>query len=69
MDSEGKFWFSIWTMASFSVVLLTAIGCYSEHLEDVKVVEMVKAGADPMRASCSLNLTTQRSICDEVLKK
>lgn len=69
MNSEDKFWFSIWPMAASSVVLLTAISCYSVHVEDAKVVEMVKAGADPMRAACSLNLTTQRSICDEVLKK
>lgn len=69
MDNENKFWLSLWTMVAFSIVLLTAIACYSEHLEDTKVVEMVKEGADPMRASCSLNLTTKRSICDEVLKK
>jgi hypothetical protein len=46
----------------------TVLGTVSGHLEDQKIVQMVQAGADPMRAGCSLNLTTSRSICDEVLK-
>ena len=54
MDNEGKFWFSIWSTVICGVLMLCVIGAYSSHLKDEKLLEMVKRGADPLRAKCGL---------------
>lgn len=55
MDKENTFWFALWTMAAGSVLLLFTLAAYSSHLEDKKLVEMVKSGANPLIAKCALS--------------
>lgn len=69
MDKENTFWFSLWTMVAISFLGVCAIGTYSAHLEDSKLVQMVQAGADPLKAKCALALSSTRSICDVVVSK
>lgn len=68
MDQEGKFWFNIWSMAACFVLVLVSVLVYGNHAQDEKIVSMVKAGADPMKAACSLQVSQHRTICDLVVK-
>ena len=69
MDSENKFWLSLWTVVAVSFLIVCSIGTYSSHLEDSKLVQMVQAGADPIKAKCALSMTSNRSLCDVVVSK
>ena len=69
MDNENKFWLSLWTMVAVAFLGVYAIGTYSAHLEDSKLVQMVQAGADPIKAKCALSLSSNRSVCDVVVSK
>jgi len=56
MNDDQNFWYSIWKLVSITVcVLIVSIsGCTAN---DRRVVaEMVKNGADPVIASCSLGV-------------
>jgi hypothetical protein len=69
MDSENKFWLSLWTMVAVSFLIVCTNATYSSHLEDSKLVQMVQAGADPIKAKCALSMTSNRSLCDVVVSK
>ncbi len=53
---ENQFWIAVWraTAAVIAVIVMTIGGC-NVHQQRA-VVQMVKNGADPLRASCALGL-------------
>jgi hypothetical protein len=54
MDSDGKFWVSVWAMASVVIVSIVLTTCSADMKGDKIVAEMVKGGADPMEAACAV---------------
>jgi len=69
MDKENTYWFCLWTMAAAAILSLFALCAYSTHLENQKLVEMVRLGADPLKAKCALTSTRERGYCDVVINK
>ena len=70
MDSEGKFWFSIWSMGAAFLVALCVVGTVAGQLEREKLAEMVKDGADPMRAACALGVgDSNKALCTVIATK
>jgi len=54
MDEEGKFWAVIWALVSACLVtIVVALYAYNVQRDD-KLSQMVKSGADPIYAACSL---------------
>lgn len=51
---DNRFWLSLFTMVSVCLVGITALLTYSAHLEDDKLMQMVKAGSEPLRVKCAL---------------
>ncbi|AZY49611.1 hypothetical protein C0J09_11035 [Bordetella avium] len=62
MDKEGKFWATIWAIAAVCLLSIVAAIYAYETQRDKRVEDMVKAGADPMYAACSLS-TIRTQIC------
>jgi len=69
MDNADKLWLSLWTMVAVFLLMVCGIGTYAGHLEDSKLVQMVQAGADPIKAKCALSMTSNRTLCDVVVSK
>ena len=55
MNSEGKFWVSIWSIGS--IVLLCSIALLLDRSieRDIILARMVEAGASPIEAACALD--------------
>lgn len=54
MDEEGKFWATIWALGAACVLCVVA-AVYAYNVQrDTKIEAMVKSGADPIFAACSL---------------
>lgn len=54
MSEEGKFWATIWALGAACVVSIV-VATYAYNVQrDTKVEAMVKSGADPIYAACSL---------------
>ncbi len=54
MSEDGKFWAAIWVTGAVCLVCIVfAIFAYNVN-RDSRVAAMVKVGADPMLAACSL---------------
>lgn len=67
---DNKFYIGCWSLAT--IVFLTICGCITATgiLEDRAVVEMVKAGADPLVAACAVSSTdTTNGVCVGVVVK
>lgn len=69
---ENNFWLSLWALLGFVIITCSALGAYSGHLEDQKLVEMVSKGADPVVAKCALDFPSERGagsvVCLEAFK-
>lgn len=64
MDGNEKFWFGVWSVAAVFLLGCCAIGTIAGQLERKELTEMVKNGADPMRASCALGVGDgTRALC------
>lgn len=63
MSEEGQFWVSVWKVAGATFVGLATVvaGCQSYQTASVK--EMVKNGADPLRAACAVNHSDTSARC------
>lgn len=54
MDNDNKFWIFTWSIiASVLITIILSITTYSFHQANI-LNEMVKNGADPITARCSL---------------
>lgn len=66
MDSDSKYWLSIWTLvATVIVTLIITIALYNIK-SNQQIVDMVKDGADPIAARCALtgmNTNGDGAIC------
>lgn len=68
---ENNFWVAVWALLGAVIIALTVLGTYAGHIEDMKVVDLVSKGADPIVAKCSLELPdrgTTPLICVEAFK-
>ncbi|MGX9693820.1 hypothetical protein ACTJNK_26025 [Achromobacter anxifer] len=54
MSEEGKFWATIWALGAACVISVVAATFAYNVQRDAKVQAMVKSGADPILAACSL---------------
>lgn len=59
MDSEGKFWFSVWTVICAASVLATVIICISYSYNNRIEVEAISKASDPQAVACAMLSTTQ----------
>lgn len=63
MDSDGKFWFGIWSLATvFTVVLILSV-VYTMAGKREVMRDMVSKGADPMKVACALSMHDDKTIC------
>lgn len=53
---EGKFWLVLWTIVAVGVVALAGCIAAVQISDSLTIERMVKAGADPTKASCSLRV-------------
>lgn len=54
MNEEGKFYAVVWTLAAI-VIVVTLICCTVKGLHNnTTLLEMVKAGANPLEAKCAV---------------
>lgn len=54
MSEDGKFWATVWALAAACLIgIVVALYAYNVQ-RDSKIAEMVKTGADPIYAACSL---------------
>ncbi len=63
MDSDDKFWFSLWTVGILGVVTLVVIINLFVANTDNKIMQMTKQGVDPHDAYCSLRGNAETA-CD-----
>jgi hypothetical protein len=57
MSSDDKFWLGLWIVVIIvisGVLVLCGMAFYYTGVSEQKVVEMVKGGANPIQARCSL---------------
>ena len=54
MDREGRFWLGIWSLAAAVIVTFVCSIAYVNKAKNDQVVEMVKHGADPIKARCAI---------------
>jgi len=54
MCEEGKFWATIWALGAACFIGVVAATYAYNVQRDAKVETMVKSGADPILAACSL---------------
>lgn len=54
MDSEGKFWVSIWSVIGlvFLGVIFLSTSYWIDH--NKKIVDLIGAGVDPVAAMCAM---------------
>lgn len=63
MNSEGKFWFSVWALVA--AVLITLMVCITLTMwsKRLHLNEMVSKGADPIRVACALDMYDNNTMC------
>lgn len=63
MDSEGKFWISVWVLVA--IVLSIFIMCVTAHniSKTNKVLEAIRLGAEPQAAACAINNAHATPVC------
>ena len=54
MDGDDKFWLSLGGMVMLMIILIVAIVSFSGKAKNDQIVEMVKHGANPIQARCSI---------------
>lgn len=54
MNSDEKFWISLWAVISTAVVLVVLISTLYWRDHNAKIVEMVRNGTDPVAAMCAM---------------
>ena len=67
---DNKFYLGVW--AILGTVAITLVLCISigNQVSNTKMVDMVKAGADPIAANCAIvGMSYSQIICDHVSKK
>lgn len=66
MDNDQKFWIRIWTILAVTILaLISGVQLYYNSQND-KLVAMVKAGADPIKAMCAmgdLSISGRAAVC------
>lgn len=60
---ENTFWLGVWKTVGIVVCVLASIAAGCTTHQGILLDGMVKAGADPLRASCALNGTQQGAVC------
>lgn len=70
MNSEGKFWVSVWVIAGAVVVTVAAlIYASNKHEDDVKA-QMVKQGYTPQEVMCAFPKTSSdKVLCANLVTK
>jgi hypothetical protein len=65
MDLDAKFWIVLWSLAAAVIcTLILTIGGVTAYKSSVLHQMVAEQRADPMRASCALDIGDQRSgIC------
>lgn len=63
MNSEDRYWLSVWGMVATCFVTLvvcitSTMWSKRQHLND-----MVSKGADPIRAACALDMYDRETVC------
>ncbi len=54
--NDNEFWYSVWKIAGVVIVAIVLLGVGSCQLSKQKVVDMVKAGANPIEVACAYDL-------------
>lgn len=63
MNSEGKFWFGIWSLVTaFCLALMFSI-VYTMAGKREVMRDMVVKGADPMKVACALSMHEDKTMC------
>ena len=64
MDSDNKFWLGVCALIAFGVSVLILSITLGNQLTNAKIVEMVKAGANPIAAHCAIAInSSQDAVC------
>ncbi len=62
--NDEYFWIFCWGIAAAALVSIVAISQISSQATNAKMVEMVKAGANPIAAECALTgAGTHEALC------
>lgn len=65
MNTEGKFWAAVWSLASIVVVVIVLSILSATHETKRTMASMVEAGSDPIAAKCALDVKNEgtRHMC------
>lgn len=67
MDSDNKFWLSIWSLVA-AVLAVLIVACMIVNIETkAKWEKAVANGADPMVVACALNLSYNGHSADAII--
>lgn len=57
MNSDDKFWISVWSIAATALVTIAITIATYNHSKNVVISEMIKNGASPTEVLCALDDT------------